>query len=261
MKIEKYRNNGAKIIFFAKKSLIRNHQENRHFLAFMCLIVMTTYFLGCKTEDEISKQFPPAHPCPGLPVVNFGGEDYPTVEIGSQCWLAKNLNIGSLIVADTEMQNNDEIEKYCYLNNPSYCLIYGGLYQWDEMMQYSNAECSTGICPEGWHIPTESEWNELLIYIDNDMRRIKDYRDQHWEMNSSDSTLVLGFNALPCGYFYHHLIEFSGRYKYAQYWSKTESDTSSAISFRLFSPGWYGETFYQSNKLNAASVRCIKDQE
>lgn len=257
MKIHKYRNFRIWILSLKVNSI----SKNRHLPVFVWIMILAVQSESCKTKDEISKIIPPAHSCPGLPVVNYGGEDYPTVEIGTQCWLAKNLNIGSFIAADTEMTNNAEIEKYCYLNNTSLCLIYGGLYQWDELMQFSNVEGSNGICPEGWHIPSQSDLDELLTYIDNDMRRIKDFRDPHWEMNLSDSTIVLGFNALPCGYFYHHLIEFSGRNKFAQYWSTTESDSSSAICFRLFNPGWYGETFYQSNKFDAASVRCIKDQD
>lgn len=234
---------------------------NKYLPAILFTILMAGSFISCKTEDEISKQFPPAHPCPGLAVINYGGEDYPTVEIGTQCWIAKNLNVGSFIVADTEMTNNNEIEKYCYTNNPALCLIYGGLYQWDELMNYSNVEGSNGICPEGWHIPSQAEWNELLTYVDNDMRRIKDYRDLHWEMNLSDSTLVLGFNALSSGLYGHYLNEFSGRHKFARYWSSSESDSSTSQCFRILSPTWYGNTFFQSGKLNAASVRCIKDKE
>ncbi|MFA5420902.1 MAG: FISUMP domain-containing protein, partial [Patescibacteria group bacterium] len=53
------------------------------------------------------------------------------------------------------------IEKYCYENLESNCDIYGGLYQWNEMMQYVTAEDAQGICPEGWHIPSDAQWHAL----------------------------------------------------------------------------------------------------
>jgi uncharacterized protein (TIGR02145 family) len=57
--------------------------------------------------------------------------------------------------------NNSIIEKYCYDNNLDSCTKYGGLYQWNEIMQYTTQQGVQGICPTGWHLPTDEEWKVL----------------------------------------------------------------------------------------------------
>ena len=83
-------------------------------------------------------------PCPGLPKVYYeggpnndiGGDYYNTVLIGDQCWLRENLNIGTRIDGILDQTNNTIMEKYCYDNLEANCKTYGGLYQWNEAMQY-----------------------------------------------------------------------------------------------------------------------------
>ncbi|MDD5695848.1 MAG: FISUMP domain-containing protein [Bacteroidales bacterium] len=96
-------------------------------------------------------------PCPGVPTVTWEGQTYQTVQIGNQCWLEENMNAGTMIEGTMEQSNNGTIEKYCYNDDPSNCTLYGGLYQWQEAMQYSTDEGAQGICPDGWHIPTDAE--------------------------------------------------------------------------------------------------------
>ncbi|MBE0641338.1 MAG: hypothetical protein IH599_04835, partial [Bacteroidales bacterium] len=68
------------------------------------------------------------------------GQVYPTVTIGTQCWMAANLNIGIMVnsisngTSHSDQSNNGIIEKYCYNNDPAYCDTFGGLYDWNEMM-------------------------------------------------------------------------------------------------------------------------------
>ena len=97
----------------------------------------------------------------GLPIADpRDGKTYPTVQIGTQCWMAWNLNVGSMIPYTQEMANNGTVEKYCYDNSTSNCDVYGGLYQWDEIMNYSTTPGTTGLCPPvtGWHLPTDAEY-------------------------------------------------------------------------------------------------------
>ena len=101
----------------------------------------------------------PAAPCAGLPTVTLAGKIYNTSQIGTQCWLRENLDIGTRIDAAVEQTGNGTIEKYCYDNLDANCTIYGGLYQWNEMMQYTTL-VNQGLCPSGWHVPTLS-----LIHI------------------------------------------------------------------------------------------------
>lgn len=90
-------------------------------------------------------QFATNIPCPGMPAIEYEGQVYNTIQIFSQCWLKENLNIGTMVSGTGNMADNGIIEKYCYKNEPDSCLKYGGLYQWDEMMQYVTDEKNRGI--------------------------------------------------------------------------------------------------------------------
>ncbi len=97
---------------------------------------------------------------------------YNTVQIGAQCWMQENMNIGTMINGanggsngDGNMTDNHIMEKYCTNNDYTNCTIYGGLYQWDEAMQYITTESARGICPAGWHIPSDAEQNTLDQYL------------------------------------------------------------------------------------------------
>jgi uncharacterized protein (TIGR02145 family) len=108
------------------------------------------------------------NPCPGTPIVtDIDGNTYKTIQIGDQCWMAENLRTGIFIPSTatnsihSDLDNNGIIEKYCYDNDTANCTMYGGLYDWNEAMGYSEDEGSQGICPEGWHIPTNDDWKIL----------------------------------------------------------------------------------------------------
>src|ERR1035437_8681946 len=62
-------------------------------------------------------------PCPGVPTVKYAGKTYHTVQIGSRCWLKKNLDVGTRINVTVEQTNNGTIEKYCYEDDPANCMI------------------------------------------------------------------------------------------------------------------------------------------
>lgn len=93
--------------------------------------------------------------------VRDGSGYYRGVLIGDQCWMQDNLNAG---VVGSPVMNDNIVQKYCYNNKPANCRHYGGLYIWREAMMYSNIEGSRGACPEGWHVPTDLEFNELEKY-------------------------------------------------------------------------------------------------
>ncbi|MDR3666696.1 MAG: FISUMP domain-containing protein, partial [Ignavibacteriaceae bacterium] len=116
----------------------------------------------------------PINPCPGIPTVDYGGQTYNTIAIGDQCWLKENLNIGTMIDSTQNPSNNGIIEKYCYNNDSVKCSIYGGLYQWDEAMQYDTTEGSKGICPTGWHVPSWNEFATLKSFVGNNGNELKE---------------------------------------------------------------------------------------
>jgi uncharacterized protein (TIGR02145 family) len=93
---------------------------------------------------------------------------YPTVQIGTQCWLSTNLNFGNILSSSQDQRDNCIAEKYCYNDNPVNCTNHGGLYQWDELMLFDATSAAQGFCPPGWHIPSENDWNILFTnYISN----------------------------------------------------------------------------------------------
>ena len=132
----------------------------------------TTYSVT-STVDEITFLNTTTTPFVCGDVILYGGETYPTVLIGSQCWFQKNLNIGTIISGSSDQTDNGTIEKYCYGDVDATAYTYGGLYQWAETVQYIDGATNTtspgppftgnvqGICPTGWHIPTLSEFSTL----------------------------------------------------------------------------------------------------
>lgn len=105
------------------------------------------------------------NPCPYDSIV-YNGVIYHTVAIGTQCWLKENLNVGVMIDSASDQNNNSIIEKYCVGNDTAKCKSQGGLYQWNEMMQYVGVKGAQGICPAGWHLPTDKEWFVLENFVD-----------------------------------------------------------------------------------------------
>ena len=91
------------------------------------------------------------------------GQTYGTVQIGGQCWMAENINIGTMLAsgATNPTTTDNTIQKWCYNNDPAQCLANGGLYNWDEAMRGSLVSGARGICPSGWHIPSDTEYNKL----------------------------------------------------------------------------------------------------
>jgi len=98
-------------------------------------------------------------------IVHYEGRPYYTIQIGQQCWFQNSLNVGTRIGGVNDQANNGVVEKYCYDNNEFNCFQYGGLYQWDEMMQYDSTAGAKGICPPGWHVPTAVEWDILAEQV------------------------------------------------------------------------------------------------
>ena len=132
-------------------------------------------------------QFAYGIPCPGTETVSYEGQVYNTIQIFGQCWLKENLNIGDIIPNDQDAENNGIIEKYCHEESEDSCAKYGGLYQWTEMMQYSQIQGAQGICPEGWHIPTDEEWKVLEGAVDSEYGIGADIWDEAGTYRGSDA--------------------------------------------------------------------------
>ena len=217
-------------------------------------------------------QFSNGEPCPGIPTVTYEGQVYNTVLIGSQCWLKENLNVGTMVNGSQNQQNNSTIEKYCYGNVPAKCVTYGGLYQWDEMMQYTTTQGVQGICPPGWHLPTDEEWKILEGTVDSQYpvgdpewddtgwrgydAGLKLRSESGWNMGGN-GTDEFGFTALPGGSHGSGGSFFSLSYS-GLLWSSTEYSGTLAWHRYL---GYGFDQVYRERpyKTDGRSVRCLKN--
>ena len=94
------------------------------------------------------------------------GQWYKTVKIGELIWMAENLNYGTMIPVVDTVKDNNIIEKYCYMNDPTRKNEKGGYYtyyDWMEMMNYDTTS-TVGICPEGWEVPNQDDWKTIIEY-------------------------------------------------------------------------------------------------
>lgn len=87
------------------------------------------------------------------------------ITIGTQVWAKANLNVGTMITGATSQTDNETLEKYCFGDNEANCTTYGGLYQWDEAMQYVTTASAQGICPTGSHIPSDNDIKILEMQL------------------------------------------------------------------------------------------------
>jgi uncharacterized protein (TIGR02145 family) len=219
-------------------------------------------------------QFATNIPCPGTPMVDYEGQVYNTIQIFSQCWLKENLNVGVMIDGTIEQSNNGTIEKYCYNNEPDSCAKYGGLYQWWEMMQYNIQQGLQGICPPGWHLPTDEEWKVLEGAVDSQYG----IGDNTWHSSGvrgfdigtnlkattgwlygGNGTDLFGFSGLPGGYrhyWYPPTFLFVGSAGY--WWTSTEGNYGYAWG-RYLNYGGPGVSRYDVDKDYGYSVRCLRD--
>ena len=165
------------------------------------------------------------------------GNVYKTVEIGSQTWLAENMNY----CMDAT---------WCYDDSTSNCDVYGRLYEWSSAVK---------ACPEGFHLPTRDEWDSLAAYA---LKTAGDENNSLRSTESWDSELVtpgddvFGFRALASGRYYFRA--FSDRGFKAYYWTR-ESETSTTAYIRSLSGMINTMGFGNSFKDSGLSVRCLKD--
>ncbi len=196
---------------------------------------------------------------------------YKIVKIGQQWWMQENLNIGIMIDSAQYWAENDTIEKYCYRNNDSLCNIYGGLYEWSEMMDYSpsdngNPGITRGICPIGWHLPTYPEWSDLINLVGGESgdggRLLKESGTTHWASPNTGATNGTGFTALPGGYRAYN-THFAGMGTNAYFWSSTNDDNPQATNryawFRILSYNNSEMSLSSYVKDQSFSVRCLRD--
>ena len=186
------------------------------------------------------------------------GQTYKTVTIGSQIWMAQNLNY--------ETENS-----YCNEDNPSNCSKYGRLYSWGAAMDSvglwsangkgcgNGVTCSPtysvrGVCPTGWHLPNNSEWEQLFIAVGGSSTAGKMLRSSDGWSDGDNGMDAYSFAALPAGF-----RDDRGKYGLGGnlfIWSSSENGSYGAY-YSYYDKEIAGLQYY--GKSYAFSVRCVKD--
>jgi uncharacterized protein (TIGR02145 family) len=182
------------------------------------------------------------------------GTKYRTVTIGSQTWMAENLNF-------------DVFLSRCYNTIPDSCAKYGRLYGWYTAMSLpagcNSSLCASqvqsphrGICPSGWHVPSDAEWNTLVHYVGGSSTASTKLKSTTGWSSGGNGTDDFGFSALPSGSSYGS--NFSSAGSSGSWWSATEVDATSAWN--------RGMSFSHSNVIRSGidkgfryALRCVED--
>ena len=229
------------------------------------LIQATTYYVRAYATNSAGTAYgnQEVYTTPPGSVTDADGNVYQTIAIGTQTWMVANLkttkyNNGTDIppVTDNTEWINLESPGYCWYDNDeaSYKDTYGALYNWYAV--------NTGmLCPDGWHVPTDSEWTALEDYLggwEEAGGKLKETGTAHWNSPNTGASNESGFTALPGGVRNHTTGIFESIGLYGDWWSETEIDINTS---------WFRDLSYSSisvekiigHKEYGFSIRCIKD--
>lgn len=178
--------------------------------------------------------------------------------IGTQTWAKANLNIGTMITGATAQTNNAITEKYCYNNLESNCTTYGGLYQWNEMMQYVTTEGAQGICPASSHIPSDTEWKTLEMALG--MTQVQADLSSAWRGTDQGTQLKVGGTSgmnIPLAGDRVTNGLFSSLDANALFWSSTQSSSNAWSRYLGLSD--MNVLRVTDDKAYGFTVRCLKN--
>lgn len=205
------------------------------------------------------------------------GQSYKTIVIGSQTWMAENLNYGTMIY-HSNLQA--PAQKFCRGDIDSNCSKYGGYYQWHTAMGISLPSESSpytvptsgniqGICPVGWHIPRPLDWYNLGLNVGNNtypgtMMKLNNtgYNNTYgWDAQTYNYGNPSGFSAYPAGRLIRinsGTVYFESLGSMALFWVAELQDMRSAYA-RYLSSDSPNLSFYPENMQSGLQVRCLKD--
>ena len=268
-------------------AIVKHMSENKNLTMYRSFLHLVVLLLRCSVMTKQILLFAPVlllwacgdsssdsvgtSPIQAAEIIPFtdsrDGQVYKTVVIGSQTWMAENLNYetkGSCCVRCAEMKTvNVNYAPGGYLSQ-SYCAKcseYGGrLYTWD---------VATTACPSGWHLPSQDEWSTLfnavklgdpLAHIDTRLKSTTDWNNYGNTDDFSFSALPVGHSGISVGPYgsgdcYNH----EGTGDYAYFWSSTEVDNLTAYYMYLSKYGNAAISTFDFGKSSGFSVRCVKD--
>jgi uncharacterized protein (TIGR02145 family) len=211
-------------------------------------------------------------------IKDIDGNFYDTVRIGTQVWMTENLKttkyadgtpIPFVNSKDTWNLLGNIGKAYCWYNNDVVNKnIYGALYTWAAATNGASSSNTIpgnvqGVCPTGWHLPSEAEWAELEIYLGGNEiagAKLKEKGNAHWYDNTAGVTNETGFTGLPGGNCNDN-GGFQSLHAVGSYWSSTESNVDHVNAAMMMSLINQTNNSYITLKIKhwGASVRCIMD--
>jgi uncharacterized protein (TIGR02145 family) len=208
---------------------------------------------------------PQCQDCPST-VTDYDGNVYQTVQINGRCWMMENLEVTHYrngdsipVVADRNTWAGLTSGACCsYDNDEGNVATYGRLYNGYAVLDSRN------IAPAGWHVPTDAEWQILVLSLGGDAvagGAMKEAGTAHWVTPNTGATNESGFTALPGGYREDNAIYFPGLGYEAYFWSTTEHQNPYGTYVWNQSLSNYGASAYRSSapKGLGFSVRCVRD--
>ena len=228
-----------------------------------------TLVTPCKTETEDNCEY-------GTLIDSRDGQTYKTVTIGTQTWMAENLNYAYTDVPYSYAAYESDSTSWCFDNALDNCAMYGRLYTWsvamdsvgvwstkgkgcgyDKTCNVDSAGSVRGICPEGWHLPTQTEWGTLFAAVGGMSTAGKMLKSTSGWTSNGNGTDGYSFAALPAD-----SRTAGGDYRnkgyFTNFWSSSEKDSGTVYTMSL--------TYYVENadltyryKAEGLSVRCVKD--
>ena len=227
-------------------------KEKRFWVLPLIMGVVLLFTYSCEKEGESDT------------ITDRDGNVYKTVTIGTQTWMSENIKTtkyqnGDLIGSTTTVSldiSNETTPKYqwSYGGNESNSDTYGRIYTW-----YAATD-NRGICPAGWHLPTDAEWTTLTTYLGGESvagGKLKETATTRWLSPNTDATNEVNFTALPGGY-RNQNGEYTGIGNYGYWWSSTQNSMISAWN-RSMSYGSSSVGRNASYERNGHSIRCVKD--
>ena len=233
----------------------------------------TSYGAEVRFTTLVSNVANDGQTCPGdATVTDIDGNVYNTVRIGNQCWMKENLRT-------THYSDGTSANFYYPNNDSSKVSTYGCLYSWNVAMHGASSSPTVpsgvqGICPVGWHVPSNGEWYQLTYYVSSQEEYLCSPNTSYigkalasttgWAISNTNCHVgkkpadnnATGFSVLPAGYYYYGELKNFGSQAY--FWSSTESNAGAAYERQIFYNGTgMGKVSY--NKSYGYSVRCLRN--
>jgi uncharacterized protein (TIGR02145 family) len=218
-------------------------------LGTMLLIIIISAY-GCEDNDQPDVAYGK--------VTDIEGNDYKTVLIGNQVWMAEDLRVNKYndgtdipFITDKNTWANTFTDAFCWFSNEK---AWGTLYNWYAV--------NTGkLAPEGWHVATDDDWTTLTDFLEGaDVAggKLKEKGIKRWGDPNIGATNIVGFTAIPagCRELDGDFVNFGGC---AYYWTSTEYHPLDSWERQIF---WSETRMYREHvgKVYGFSVRCVRDQ-